>query len=33
MNAAVRKTGEATLCQIYEHVNRGFLVQPMCNEI
>lgn len=33
MNGSVRKTGEATLCKVYEHVNRGALVQPMCNEI
>ena len=33
MNGNVRKMGEATLCKAYEHVNRGFLVQPICNEI
>lgn len=33
MNASVRKSSEAVLCKLYEYVNRGNLVQPMCNEI
>ena len=33
MNASVRRAGEATLCKVYENVNRSLLVQPMCNEI
>ena len=33
MNSSVRKAGETTLCIFYENVNRGLLVQPICNEI
>lgn len=34
MNATVRKSSEATLCKLYEHMpSKSNLVQPMCNEI